>query len=596
MRILIGKDYFEEFKSVYHLVKECPTFKGGLKGYATSGVWGGDNTERSYANCSITYNQDVYLYDSTKRGAEFEADTDGNVMGELGFTKEGATWFECLRGSGVTSAENQWQSFMETVANAYHTAYSIVEYKQQKAHIDRDKAFDKASKLMHLLYPKMNLDKGSFMEITDKKTLENEAVDVYGITIRLALYPGTGAPKRVIGKLYLSGRTNKNTRTLRLDFMKKEAIEKFEDKFNSLNQDELGHTGDNNEIPIDADSIRTNVLTKLDEIVSDKRVHFTEFFYVSEQDKAEIEGLLKLTAHNDEVLMCSELKVLGISHIKWQTSTFDILVDGKHSFRMNFDLNDSITLKCLNCDTNNLLVRDDQIVLFSKEEDREIGTVKYIYNEEMDPEELELIRQQGLCNLHRYRVTCSIPGFDFRCERYRCYSQVFNSYVVTDEQGKEKRVNCNMLCNDCYNQEFVSYDQETGQPVPTDKTVLAVDHNGEKKMLLREKTRECPFCKSRLQKGKDKYCSDACRSAYQMREKTSKEMKEVKESEGYSDARKLYRQYAQTIPLGKRLGFKKKLAYGTRERVFLIVGTKAYQFDKLTVEETGRLKNATSID
>ena len=68
MRILIGKDYFEEFKSVYHLVKECPTFKGG-QGYAAGGVWGGDNTERSYANCSITFNQDVYTYDSTKRGA-----------------------------------------------------------------------------------------------------------------------------------------------------------------------------------------------------------------------------------------------------------------------------------------------------------------------------------------------------------------------------------------------------------------------------------------------------------------------------------------------------------------------------------------------
>ena len=113
---------------------------------------------------------------------------------------------------------------------------------------------------------------------------------------------------------------------------------------------------------------------------------------------------------------------------------------------------------------------------------------------------------------------------------------------------------------------------------------------------MRDRTKECPFCKSRILKSGDKYCSDACRAAHQAKEKSSKELKELKSSEGYGEAKRLYRQYAQTVPLGKRLGFKSKLAYGTRERVFLVIGSKAYQFDKLTVEETGRLKNATPID
>lgn len=582
MEILVGNTYVKEFSSIFRLVKDCPAFSG--RDFKAEGdIEKIDSGER----LTVRDGNNSYTYVSYIPNAQFMDDDDDDTEDEIGFSETGASWFRGLRGeSSAESADAQWMRFIEKIAAQYHKRYSIMEYKQQKgAQIPADDAYLVTKNLVKFLFG-LSIPRKDFEEVTNTKVLEAEALDVYALSLRLALSGGTGESKRILGKIYFAAKTQENGDRRLVPMYVKDA-ENIDKAFSGFTGEEGGEEIDLTSQDSHARflTIRDNALNALENLTVSTVLNFVDFLLISKGDEDVIQQMLKLTAHTTSDLQCSEMKVLGISHIVWRVKAFDCKIGGAPKLRAIFGLNNSVSLRCLGCSdsadivTNNALALTPDPknpytqVLFTDFEDEEgLG---------LSEEEIEDVREYGVHKGHLMKVQCHRIGLGESCVCYRCGGQIFPA--VSPITGKER-----LYCTDCHRPEVVSRVPGTDEPMLTAASRFSIST---RTMVPAQQTATCQLCGRDfgITDRKASYCM-LCRKATEVlgeHEMTKEELK---------PAIDCYNKYAQVVPLAARMNAGKKYAFEDDGIILLIIGKKIYKFDKLAAESSGQMPSALKLD
>ena len=587
MDILIGKKYQTEFESAFKLIESCPAFTG----YSVSGDISG--IDRG-AELIIMDGKNIYSFDETIENAQFRDDDDDDTDDEIGFSIDGASWFRGMRGvKNAESADAQWMRFIEKIALGYHAKYSIVEYKQQKsAKIDIETAYDLTKKIIKFLFPQIELRERDFIKVTDEKILQEEALDIYGLNLRLALSGGTGQSERVLGKVYFNARNNKIERRLEMQPMLKNDAANVDNTLSALAADD----GDDDRGIDSSDAyiemLGNNALGALEALISGGESNFVDCFFSEARDQEAITDMLSRTAHNRSELQCDELKVLGISHIQWRTTVYDCVIGGTKKLRVVFGLNNSLTLKCLNCGTDEPFFKDNTLYLETeKSTDRYFITFPDTSDEEtmgLSSEDIALAKERGKHRTHFKTVKCDgVNGLE-GCKCVRCQSQLF---TVTDDRrvklGKEGVTR--EYCRDCRHPEIVYYDLESDEPQLTSTLRFAI--NTRKMEPMSDELKQCSLCDRFYVMGMGDG-KERC-SLCELANKVASEPGTVPE-EILAEAKALYRNYAEIIPVFKRMGGgKSKYCFEDEAIIVFVVGKNIYHFSKLSISERGFIAPAT---
>lgn len=587
MDILIGKKYQTEFESAFRLIESCPAFTG----YSVSGDVEGINYGKELI---IMDGKNIYTFDETIENAQFRDDDDDDTDDEIGFSIDGASWFRGMRGvKNAESADAQWMRFIEKIALAYHAKYSIVEYKQQKSSkIDVETAYDLTKKIIKFLFPQIELRERDFIKVTDEKILQDEALDIYGLNLRLALSGGTGQSERVLGKVYFNARNNKIERRLEMQPMLKNDASNVDATLSALaGEDSDGDSGtDSSDAYIEM--LGNNALGALEALISGGERNFVDCFFSEARDQAAIADMLSRTAHNRSELQCDELKVLGISHIQWRTTVYDCVIGGTKKLRVVFGLNNSLTLKCLNCGTDEPFFKDNTLYLETeKPTDRYFITFPDTSDEEtmgLSAEDVTLAKERGKHLTHFKTVKCdSVNGLE-GCKCVRCASQLF---TVTDERRARigKDAITREYCRDCRHPEIVYYDLESDEPQLTSTLRFAINTRRMEKMS--DELKQCSLCDRFYVMGKGEG-KERC-SLCELANKVATSPESVPE-DMLAEARALYRSYAEIIPVFKRMGAgKNKYCFEDEAIIVFVVGKNIYHFSKLSISERGFIAPAT---
>ena len=582
MEILVGNTYVKEFSSIFRLVKDCPAFSG--RDFKAEGdIELIDRGER----LTVRDGNNSYTYVSYIPNAQFVDDDDDDTTEEIGFSENGASWFRGLRGeSSAESADAQWMRFIEKVASQYHKRYSIMEYKQQKgAQISTDEAYAIAKNLVKFLFD-ISMPRKDFEEVTNAKVLEAEALDVYALSLRLALSGGTGESKRILGKIYFAAKTRENGDRVLLPMYTKDA-KNIDKAFSGFTGEESGEDIDLTSSDSNARflTIRDNALNALENLIVSTRHNFVDFLLIAKDDEEVIQQMLKLTAHTTSDLQCSELKVLGISHIVWRVKAFDCKIGGAPKLRAIFGLNNSVSLRCLGCANPVDIVANNSLALYQDPKNNFTQiTFRDFEDEEtlgLTDEELEAVDEFGVHNDHLIKVQCHRIGLGESCVCYRCGDQMFSA--VSPITGKERD-----YCIDCHRPEVVSHIPGTDEPMLTASARFSISARA---MVPEATTSSCQLCGRHfsITDKKTPLCG-LCRRATELlgdHELTKEELK---------PAIDCYNRYAQVVPLSSRMNGAKKYAFEDDGIILLIIGKKIYKFDKLAAESTGQMPSAQKLD
>ncbi len=582
MEILVGNTYVKEFSSIFRLVKDCPAFSG--RDFKAEGDI--DLIDRG-ERLTVRDGNNSYTYVSYIPNAQFVDDDDDGTDDEIGFSESGASWFRGLRGeSSAESADAQWMRFIEKVAAQYHKRYSIMEYKQQKgAQISSDDAYLITKNLVKFLFD-ISMPRKDFEEVTNTKVLEAEALDVYALSLRLALSGGTGESKRILGKIYFAAKTRENGDRVLLPMYTRDA-ENIDKAFSGFTGEEGGedidlHSADSNARFL---TIRDNALNALENLTVSTRHNFVDFLLIAKDDEEVIQQMLKLTAHTTSDLQCSEMKVLGISHIVWRVKAFDCKIGGAPKLRAIFGLNNSISLRCLGCSEASDIVTNNSLAMFQdpKNPFTQI-TFRDFEDEEtlgLTDEEIDAVDDFGVHNEHLIKVSCHRIGLGESCVCYRCGGQIFSA--VSPITGKERD-----YCADCHRPEVVSHIPGTDEPMLTATARFSISS---RMMVPAAETATCQLCGRSfgITDKKATYCS-LCRRATEVlgeHEMTKEELKPAVDC---------YNRYAQVVPLTARMNAAKKYAFEDDGVILLVIGKKIYKFDKLAAENSGQMPSALKLD
>ena len=72
-------------------------------------------------------------------------------------------------------------------------------------------------------------------------------------------------------------------------------------------------------------------------------------FYAGKEDEDEIKRLVSQTAHDGATLRVVAAKILGISHVRWSSHSYDVYEYGERTYRVSLGLNDTVTMTCASC-------------------------------------------------------------------------------------------------------------------------------------------------------------------------------------------------------------------------------------------------------
>lgn len=552
----VGKEYKAAFNSACELInsnllKDSPLFES-KKIYVVG------NKEK------IVVGDRVYQY------VEEESEEQGEM--ELSFKEDGATWFAAVREGGKENENAAWVDFLQALAAAYHKQYSLMEYRQRartprEMEQDRKRCLDTLTRIVKLFFPHIG-------ELTELGEFQSGEEDIYGMSLRLELNGGVGSCVPVLCKIYF-----RELNGVMIPLRKELAYEI--DK--SVGQ--IADEGNQTAAPVNFDSrVIDHTLNSLHSLVRGevKDVGFIDCMcYSGEEDEVLVRKLREQGAHESAEFECKDIKVLGISHITWNTQTFDAFMDQRPVFRATVGLNQSIRLQCLNCRNADYLI-DNDIIRYSVKNAKGVMEHKRAYlkhNEEnfgLTAVQVQEICDSGLFAQHLMRIACPENCRNQGCSHIICGTMAVN--LGNDREGKPI-----IKCADCDYPEIL-YTNAHGEKMYTPMLRYAKD----KAELVREsEAAKCKCCGRYFTKenftGKSSLCS-FCSSV-------EKRM----DPEG---AKRKYKRYSRMLSLSLRRKYlrKEKLCYEDDEiLLFLLAGTK-YVFDKVAVSEYGFIEKPKKID
>ncbi len=541
-KIYVGAEYSKAFESICELIKSGCLSELGYKVI------------------------DNVIDDGVNEYVLIEKENQRSNVKKHGFTDKGATWFGAFRGEETEKDDAIWTTFIENVKEEYHKRFSVVEYKQQPpTKAEKEQANGIINKFVNdfvdTFYPSFS------NKVEVHLSPKGGEEDIYGVAFRMELSGGTGASLPVLGKVYFI----KNGKTL--SPIEKETSAIYD---RSVNQIIPEDTGDN-EIIV-ADEIIDSTLNSIEKIVTDTNSNFADYLCFSDiSDEKAVKKLLSQLSHDSVKLECTRLDILYIMHIKISAFLAEATYFGETIFRVKMGANNSFTVKCAKCNSEQALVYNNQIAYKVDGVDK-LAVLDFEKEQfGLDDQVIDEIIINSEIKNHYFKISCpKVKGWQ-TCEKIRCYSQVFDG-----DSGET----VDYKCIDCPYPEVV-YTTGKGEKKYTPMLVFAKD-----KMELvdpldvnEERVERCAVCGRYFSIGalKNKKCS-VCRAS---------------ETATFNHSDRLrYKKYKTLLSFGRRAtaGFGKKACVEDNEIMIFIIGKHRYLFNKLNVKEKGFIAPPVKID
>ncbi len=540
MKIIIGKEYEKSFESIKNL-RECLPDLIDIDD-------DGAIIEKSSGN--------RYMIDSSK--SIFNDSTIAYV------DEDGASWFSELRGEPSRGDDaSAWINFIDLVATTYHKKYSLLEFKQVKKEstVEEDgknyeliKRFIKFFKKDYLLY--------SPCFISEKPVVSPK--DIYILNLKVSVDSEAGEAKTILAKLYFTRQANRY-RPLPIN----ETIEIEENMKNVFNNDSESIANNERNFIVD------EILTEFDLLVKNESIE-KYFVFSGNDDVKAFNMLLKSGPVSGVDIRCNDIKINTISHIIWNDLAYFIKYEGKNILKFVFDSKGNLSLYCVNCTGEEVLVYNNEIMLDEKrlkDNGYDLNTKAILNNDE---ENYGLDDKLTVCaikcaKLHDHVVQVNCPWIisdHSGCRKIKCMDSLFS-------------FDGNNYCKDCVYPEIVTSLNDTFYP--TNKLEY-VSNTVEKLAFINDSTEgfyhKCSICgrtiRHNVKEDYATYYCDNCASLLSVNESNHK----------------VYKQFADYLPLSIRLAglFKEKCAYENDELVTFRIGNKYYYFEKYDVVSNKQVK------
>lgn len=538
--ITVGQQYRNEFESIVKLVQ--------------GGFLSSDVKIRNVSSGRIETDAHVFVLDGT-----FGASVQESAP--AGFNKGGSSWFANFRGEKVNDNNGEWQMLIEAIAADYHKNYSFLEFKQEKTDAERQRE----TQLVQRFYDNV------LTKIVDKIALSspaqgnNAVMDIYGLSMKLDITGGVGQAEPILCKLYFR---KDNGVFVPLEKGQAQGIETF---INSA----VPSDSDSEPIALDGEyrKVIDDVFFALSNCIEDKPNEedndFTDYVLFSDTDRKKVEFMLGHLANSEiKKLNCSNVQILGVSHVEWESAVFKLKHGDKEVLSVTVGLNDCLDVRCLNCNEDPLIVEANSV----KGAEQSSGEIFKLDSSLKDfgvtSQVLEKLKQSSAFTKHLLTVDCS-EFTENDCKRVACSSQVF----VTDGYKR---------CKNCHHPEIVYVDifDETSTPKVTD--TLAFAYNKLALIEYEEKNGKpnlfrCP----------------CCQKVYSSEIETIRGLCEnCAIPDDSAEGKRKYKQYRKMLSPIIRLAHLKdeKTCKEYRTLIIFTLGNQKYIFDKLDVDDNKLIK------
>ena len=533
MKIIIGKEYEKSFESIKNLQKCLPDLidvdsDGSIIEKATGNKYALDSSLSVFNDSVIAY-----------------------------VDESGSSWFSELRGEPSRGDDSsQWINFIDLVASTYHKKYSLLEFKQvektsnsknDESNCELIKKFLKTFNMEYLLHHPAMIN--SVPVATPK--------DIFILNLKASVDSEAGEAKTILARMYFAKQASRY-RPLSIS----ETVEIDANMKNVFNEDsEKTLTEDRN-------FIVSEILSEFDLLV--KKESIEKYFVFSNDDDIDaFNKLLKSGPENGVTIRCKDIKINTISHITWNDFAYFVQYDGKNILKFVFDSEGVMSLYCVNCAEEEVLVYNNEIML----DEKKLKANDYNVNEKvilksnedifgLEYYDMECVKSCAKLNDHIIKVDCPWTISNHNgCAKIKCHDSVFRYGEKT-------------YCKDCVYPEIVTPIQNG--LYPTNK-LSYVSNTSEKLEHIGESNKDyyhrCRACGSLIRENTASvYSRFYCPTCESLISKT--------------DANTLkYKEYSDYLPLGIRLFgvFKEKCASENDEIVSFRIGNQFYYFDKFEV-------------
>lgn len=473
---------------------------------------------------------------------------------EFSIENDGATWFKGIRGEKINEGMASWLTLIANVSEEYHKQCSFIEYDSNELSKEEVTKIEKIQKrdikvLIDTFFP--YLDEYTIRPLP----LGEDSDHIYGLILKLSVSSGgTGESKPVLGKLYFQKSTsNLKVRLNPLNFDVAYDIDKFF-------TESVGEKIDGGfELVGEAEeSIINNVGSALDDLFSKNNGDFNlnDGLIFCEEDKKLIDALYEKNPFVGIVM--TEIKLLTVTHVKWNNVAYDIIHNGEPVLRVKFGINNNLTLTCIKCGYEDIITAGK--IRYNVEN---VEVVKQIQISDgkiqLSNEEIEEIKNSNTINEHMYLNGCVVATRGFTCNNLCCKSS-----AIDFENG-------NRYCINCPYPEVI-FETSDRKLVRISDMKFAYDM-GVPTLVSRDTPVEtCSFCGRTFTNGSTYcgLCSQIC---------------EASSTPDLEEAELLYKNYRNMLPLGTRVFnlFNKKYCYEDNQLIVFKVGKKGYLFEKADV-------------
>ncbi len=534
-KIIIGQEYENEFKSI------CALYTGGFLSKEVH--------IKSIRGLEITTNTHTFEY----RADEHGVNGSGEAENALTFTSKGSSWFAPLRGVEFDSGNSDWKQLIMDVAADYHKNYSLIEFKQSKDNSSLSTEKKLLNKFKKGFIDRVFDDGKAFTIIESRSTMPE---NFYAVSMRLEINGG-GESAPLLGKIYF-----KETTSFKLVPLTNREAEKIDKFIDSAIPFEDGSVSDGEIVDV---SLVGRVFSGLENAF--KSGDFASYVSFDDKYKRAIDAMLAQLATSEvKDLECTNVKVLGVSHVEWDKSVYAINYRGKEVLRAVVGLNGVISLYCVNCGVEDALI-DGNIIAFKD------GKINANCNAVLDfsqenlgliSSDIDEIKANGVISDHLFTVNCRENSRNKECFRVVCKQQ-----TIELDNGMRKCKGCRypeIIYKDIFSERYDEGGYTPDLNFATDRLSLVAEPIVKCRCCGREFTMD-NTARNRL----CAFCADVDHS---------------------ENAVKLYRKYANMLSLGNRFFhlFAKKYCREDANIILFELGVDRYVFDKIEAEESGFIK------
>lgn len=535
MSIKVGKQYKDAFKSICNLYRNGAVNRDVIQSIEGNTIKLANAKEFEYVET-----------DSPNRGTDF------------GMTKRGASWFAGFRDETIDDSDSSWKTLIENVAQNYHDKYSFVEFKEKTLEINEED--NQKNKEMILTFTKYFFDELTGSTLLDiEKEDKNNIDDIYCASLKMAVDNGSGEAKIVLAKLFF----RQFKKTL-VPLITDEARE-VQNYINDLLTESSGDPYEIESNKIDA------VVGAVENVI--KNDDFDNYFTLSSlDDEININNMVEKGPNDEVELNCRSVKVLGISHIRWNKNIYLLKYHGKPLLKYEVGISKKLSCYCINCG-NEILVSGNQILMKNNEK---IKVDLSLPEFGLTNKEKILIETESILSDHVFGVSC-LKNRTKRtdCSRICCISQV-------------ETINGEIICKKCPYPEILFIDNE-GKYHLTKDLVFTRDTF---EMKDRSNTKICSCC-GRVFTLDGLNTKNTCSFCNKVLFYENSNLADSEKSE----LTKKYKKYSTILPLRIRVGglFKKKYCFEQEDILLFVIGKNIYKFDKLKISDKGYIEGLRKI-